>query len=637
MTGYLCGNQISFAFDGFRLIYSGMAVFMWAMCALLSPEYFKTYKNRGRYYAFFAITLIALIGVFLSADLFTTFIFFEIMSLTSYVWVAQDEKEKSLRAAATYLGVAVIGGLVMLMGLFMLYDLTGTLSVTGINEAINDLKASGVYEEALLNRKLRIIGALIFTGFAAKAGVYPLHIWLPKAHPVAPAPASALLSGILTKSGVFGVLIVTLYMMEEDQGWSKAMLVLGLITMLLGAILALFSTDLKRTLACSSMSQIGFIMTGIGMGSMLGEHGQIALRGTFLHMLNHSMIKLVLFLAAGVVYFNLHELDLNRIRGFGRNKNFLKIVFLIGACSIAGIPMFSGYVSKTLLHEGILEGSEILGIGATHITEWIFLFSGGCTLAYMLKLFMAIFIEKNKDEDLQKEYDEMKTLNHHTGRRYIGLMSTIALALSAAALFVPGILPYQIMDRAAGSAFGFLRLNGELHHVDYFSFENLKGSLISITVGIIMYFVFVRGFTVKDGEYVDRWPSKLDLEDLIYRPVLLVILPTIGTFFARICDNLIDAIIVLLRKTLYSDKPIPREYTEGNAITHAVGDCLDDIHRGLAGSDREPLRSYEHRLAMWYLMVSENGNIISRSLSFGLALASVGLLFTIGYVIIYLL
>lgn len=637
MTGFMCGNQISLAFDGFRLIYAGMAVFMWAMCALLSPEYFKTYKNTRRYYVFFAVTLFALIGVFLSADLFTTFIFFEIMSLTSYVWVAQDEKEKSLRAAATYLGVALIGGLVMLMGLFMLYDLLGTLSVADIPKAVSDLRASGVYGDAELTHKLRVIAALIFTGFAAKAGVYPLHIWLPKAHPVAPAPASALLSGILTKSGVFGVIIVTLYLMENDEGWAKAMLIMGLITMLLGAILALFSTDLKRTLACSSMSQIGFIMTGIAMGSMLGEHGEIALRGTFLHMMNHSMIKLVLFLSAGVVYFNLHELDLNKLRGFGRNKNFLKVVFLVGACSIAGIPMFSGYVSKTLLHEGILEGGEVLGIGATHLTEWIFLFSGGCTLAYMIKLFVAIFVEKNKDEDLQKEYDEMKTLNHHTGRKYIGTMSALALSISAVVLFIPGILPYMTMDKAASAAKLFLRVEGEAHHVNYFSFENLKGSLISITVGLIMYFVFVRGFTMKDKEYVDRWPAKLDLEDLIYRPILLIVLPAIGTFFARICDNLIDGIIVLLRKTLYTDKPIPREYTEGNAFTHAIGDGLDDIHRGLAGSDRDPLRSYEHRLAMWYLMMSENGNIISRSLSFGLALASVGLLFTIGYVIIYLL
>ncbi|MCR4789054.1 MAG: sodium:proton antiporter [Lachnospiraceae bacterium] len=636
--GSLCGNEISFAFDGLRVIYACVAVFMWAMCTLISPEYFRSYKNNRRYYVFFALTLPALIGVFLSGDLFTTFIFFEIMSLTSYVWVAQDERERSLRAAATYLGVAVIGGLVMLMGLFMLYDLAGTLNVSKLPDAVNSLASSGMYTEAALTKKLRIIGALIFTGFAAKAGVYPLHIWLPKAHPVAPAPASALLSGILTKSGIYGVLIVTLYIMQGDLGWAKAMLFLGLITMFLGAVLALFSVDLKRTLACSSMSQIGFIMTGIGMGAMLGAHGVVALRGTFLHMLNHSMIKLVLFLSAGVIYFNLHKLNINDIRGFGRNKNFLKIVFLIGACSIAGIPMFSGYVSKTLLHEGILEGTGILGTGTAGFAEWVFLFSGGCTLAYMIKLFVAIFVEKNEDENVQKEYDEMKKLNAHTQRGYIGLFSRLSLLISAAVLFVPGILPYATMDKAATAASSFLRIDQtSIHHVNYFSLENLKGSLISITIGIVLYFVFVRGVLMKKGKYVDRWPEKLDLENLIYRPVLLIILPSIGTFFSRICDDLVDGTIVLLRKTLFTDKPIPREYTEGNGLTHAIGDGMDDIHRALAGEDRDPLRSYEHRLAMWYMRFSENRTIISRSLSFGLALASVGLLFTIGYVIFYLL
>ena len=629
--GRICGNEINFIFDGFRLIYVAIAVFMWSICAAFSPEYFRSYENKKRYYIFFAVTLPALAGVFLGGDLFTVFIFFEIMSLTSYVWVVQDERKESLRAGATYLGVALIGGLVMLMGLFLLKDLLGTLVIADFPKAVNELYLSGQYSEYEVTRKLRIAAILVFFGFAAKAGVYPLHIWLPKAHPVAPAPASALLSGILTKSGVFGILAVSLYLMYEDAAWGKAMMALGLITMLLGALLALFSVDLKRTLACSSMSQIGFILTGIGAGNLLKEEGALALRGSFLHMMNHSMIKLVLFLAAGVVYMNLHKLDLNDIRGFGRNKNLLKIAFLTGACSIAGIPLFSGYVSKTLLHEGILECGKILGATTTGVCEWIFLFSGGCTLAYMLKLFVAVFAEKNPDENLQKKYDDKK-------KGYIGGLSGFALALSALGLFAFGIVPKVTMNTAADAAGGFLRLEqGAYLDVRYFSAENLKGSCISILIGTVLYFAVVRKLLMKDGKYVDRWPGKLDLENLVYRPLLLKILPAIGTFFARVCDNLVDWGIVLFRKTLYSDKAIPREYTEGNPLTHAIGDGLDDIHRTLAGEDREPQRSYEHRLAMWYLRFSENRNIISRSLSFGLALASVGLLFTIGYVIFYLI
>ena len=608
ILNYICGNGISFTIDGFRAVYVVIALFMWAMTALLSPEYFRSYTNRKRYYFFFVVTLLALIGVFTSADLFTTFIFFEIMSFTSYVWVAQDERPQSLRAAITYLSVAVIGGLVMLMGIFLLY--------------------AGGYNKYL-------VCGLIFFGFAAKAGVYPLHIWLPKAHPVAPAPASALLSGILTKSGVYGILILSFQMMFGDVKWGCAMLILGLITMFLGALLALFSIDLKRTLACSSMSQIGFIMTGIGMGTMLGEEGALAMRGTFLHMVNHSLIKLVLFMAAGVVYFNLHKLDLNEIRGFGRNKNFLKVVFAIGALSIAGIPLFSGYVSKTLLHEGILEGAGVvMGVGINRAVEWIFLLSGGCTLAYMTKLFICIFVEKNEDAALQAEYDAMKTLNPHTGRKYIGISSTIALGLSALVLFVLGVTPFITMDKIATLGHSFLGVSSEAHvAVNYFSLENLKGAAISITLGLLIYFFIIRKFMMKDGKYIDIWPQALDLEELIYRPLLLKILPGIGIFFARIADNVIDGIVVILRKTLYSDRAIPRDYAEGNSITHLLGNTLDKIHYGLTGTDRDPLKSYEHRMAIKHLQASENANIITRSLSFGLALASLGLLFTLGYLL----
>ena len=595
----ICGQGIGFTIDGFRIVYVAIATFMWAMTALFSPEYFKHYDHKKRYYFFFWVTFFALIGVFLSKDLFTTFIFFEIMSFTSYVWVAQDERPESLRAAITYLSVAVIGGLVMLMGLFLL--------------------ANGGYNKYLTC-------GLIFFGFAAKAGVYPLHIWLPKAHPVAPAPASALLSGILTKSGVFGILILSFQMMLGDVVWGKAMLLLGVITMVLGAVLALFSVDLKRTLACSSMSQIGFIMVGVGCGTMLHEEGALAMRGTMLHMVNHSLIKLVLFMAAGVVYFNLHKLDLNEIRGFGKNKTLLKVVFAIGALGIGGIPLFNGYISKTLLHEGILEASHFLG-NLTGVIEWTFLISGGCTLAYMIKLFVAVFVEKNENAEVQKKYDDMKG-------SYLSIPSRVALLLSAVILPVLGAFPHQTMDKLADMGSSFLNAPELEETIHYFNFENIKGGLISIVIGLLIYFVFIRKCLMKDNRYVDRWPKVLDLEELIYRPLLLVILPGIGIFFARICDSIVDGLVVILRKTLYSDRAIPRDYAEGNVFTHIIGGKLDDIHWGLVKEDRAPDKSYEHRLAMFNLKNWENVNIITRSLSFGLALACLGLLATLSYMLI---
>ncbi len=258
-----CGLGLALKLDGFRALYGSIAAFMWLMTTIFTQEYLHHYENKSRYLFFTLVTCGATVGVFLSADLFTTFIYFEIMSFTSYVMVIHEQTQKALKAGETYLAVAVLGGMVMLMGLFILYWQLGTL-------AMDELYAAA---EALQDpRWLMISGILILFGFGAKAGLFPLHIWLPKAHPVAPAPASALLSGILTKAGVFGMLVISTEMFRENLSWGALLLFLGVITMLLGAVLAVFSNNLKRTLACSSMSQIGFVTVGLAMVIFLGHH-----------------------------------------------------------------------------------------------------------------------------------------------------------------------------------------------------------------------------------------------------------------------------------------------------------------------------------------------------------------------------
>ena len=312
----VCGFGLTFQADGFRAIYACIAAFMWMMSGIFSPEYFSHHaENRGRYSLFNLLTLGATLGVFYSNDLYTTFIFFEIRSVTSFVMVAHEETPGAMRAAYTYLAVAVIGGMTTLMGLFLVYKQLGTFAFDAMAEA---KAAAGV--------DLTAASWLVVVGFAAKAGLYPLHIWLPKAHPVAPAPASALLSGILTKSGVFGLIVVCSRLMAGDAAFGNLLMVFACITMFLGALLALFSTDLKRTLACSSMSQIGFITVGLSTMVLLGEHGSFAAYGTVMHMANHSLIKLVLFMAAGVVYMNTHSLDLNVIRA---KKFFWNVIMLL--------------------------------------------------------------------------------------------------------------------------------------------------------------------------------------------------------------------------------------------------------------------------------------------------------------------
>uniref|UniRef100_UPI0040568124 complex I subunit 5 family protein n=1 Tax=Agathobacter sp. TaxID=2021311 RepID=UPI0040568124 len=618
----VCGMGLSFTIDGFRVLYGWIAALMWLMTSLFSTEYFAHYKNRNRYYLFLLLTLGATEAIFLSADLYTTFIFFEIMSVSSYVWVAQDERKPSMRAAETYLAVAIIGGLVMLMGLFLLYKETGTLVISKLHAAS---QGKQVYPAALC----------LFIGFGAKAGAFPLHIWLPKAHPVAPAPASALLSGILTKTGIFGILVISCQILLHDSLWGAFMLLIGVVTMFVGAVLAVFSIDFKRTLACSSVSQIGFILVGIGMQGLLAHENALAVRGTFLHMVNHSLFKLVLFMVAGVIYMNLHKLDLNDIRGFGRKKPLLAGIYLMGALGIGGIPLWSGYISKTLLHESIVEyihglehGEFISGlftVDAMRVIEWVFLISGGLTIAYMCKLFVAVFLEKNNDEEVQKAYDKKTNYMNNQSKFAVGTTSILFLVL--------GVFPNLIMDNLADMAQGFMGLEYNAHEVHYFIWANLKGSLISIVIGAIVYWLVVRKWMMQkqdDGSvvYINRWPKKMDLEDSLYRPILLKFLPGLFGTVCGVFDILTDAVVVLLRKTVYKDSRPEQELEEGNEVTHAFGTAFNKAEHLLNHTiwrEHPYEKDFEHRFALLYSGFKENMGMIGRSLSYGLILFSLGL------------
>lgn len=651
----ICGMGLHLRLDGFRLIYLAVAVFMWLVSGVFSLEYMAHYQNRKRYYLFFWATFLATVGVFLSADLYTTFIFFEIMSFTSYVWVAFDEKKESLKAAETYLAVAVIGGLVMLMGLFLLYDLLGTLEIDRLGEA-----ARLARQESGGSERLYVAGGLLLFGFGAKAGCFPLHIWLPKAHPVAPAPASALLSGILTKAGIFGIIVISCQLFEADGAWGLLIALLGLVTMFVGALLALFSINLKRTLACSSISQIGFIMTGIGMACLLksaGAENELAIRGAFLHMVNHSLFKLVLFLCAGAVYMNLHQLDLNDIRGFGRGKKLLFFCFLMGTLGISGVPLWSGYLSKTLLHESMVEFTAVASWpGFWRAAEWLFLLTGGMTAAYMVKLLVALFFERHPSR--QAEFDGRSA-------SYMKPASSAVLALAAVLIPVLGAFPGLFMDHFADWGQPFFN-GGELEEqVHYFFWGNIKGSLISLAIGAILYVTVVRGLLMErtaDGNrrYVDRWPSWLDLETLIYRPVLEKLLPGIGgavcgfidryfvsavvsvflngsAVLCRGMDHMADGLILLARKTTHHQQDGSLRKRESDRTAYILGTAADDFLRlwDRIFKGRKKMRpSVVPEFAEAEKRMKLTGRLVEESFSFGLMLFGIGLCLTLGYLLL---
>ncbi len=664
----ICGLGLTFRIDGFRLIFAAVTTYMWAMSSLFTKEYLAHYGRKGRYWFFLALTYLATMGVFLSDDLYTTFVFFEIMSLASYVCVIHDEKPATLRAGGVYLAVAVIGGLVSLMGIFLLYHLTGTLAIGRLRDACAAL-LQGTAEQ---RKWLWIAGVCVLVGFGAKAGMFPLHIWLPMAHPVAPAPASALLSGIITKSGVFGLLVLTADVFAGDASWGLLIVALGAVTMLLGGTLAMFSVDLKRTLACSSMSQLGMIAVGIGMQALLGEHNALAVRGTVLHMVNHATLKLTLFLAAGVVVMNLHELDLNKIRGYGRKKPLLKLAFLSGALGIGGIPLFSGYVSKTLLHESIVEYIELLhegqgwalsflsvhqAAGLFRVIEWLFLLTGGMTVAYMTKLFICLFVERSADASLQAKYD--------APGRYCTRLTAAVLAIAALIMPLFGMLPHLTLDKLADLGQGFLHGHSPAHPVAYFSLANLKGGCVSIAIGAALYLLFIRRalMTKKDGwrVYADRWPKKLDLLTLVYEPVVLRLLPdlcgavcralnmlsdglltflvsravpAVFGFICRVLEYVTDGLILLARRTTHRQLKPAQPAPEGYRFAYYTGSLLNSA---AARADRllhrqpDPDRDYVLYMARRQTLFRDTLRMVRASVSFSLLMLGLGLAAVVMY------
>jgi len=679
------GLGLHFMYSGFRGIFGVLTALAWFVTSLFSYEYMKNDTNVIRYDLFNLMTLGATMGIFYAADLFTLFFFFEMMSFTSFVWVAHRQTREALYAAGTYLGIAIAGGMAILMGLFIVYHQLGTLSFDRMYENAIVMVNSSNKTDVIW---LFAAAGCMFVGFGAKASAFPVHVWLPQSYTEAPAPATALLSAVLSKTGIFGILLVTLDVLPVQGSWGVFILMIGVVTMVLGGIKGVTSSNFKTTLAYSSMSQIGFILTGVGMQSLLAECLVIAsgmrdvdarwgvgtnewymdsehiveivkafgmaVNGTCLHMLNHSLVKLVLFMVAGVIFMQVGSYELNQVRGFGRKKPFLLVTFLLAAAGVGGIPLLNGYVSKTLLHESIAKYGALLSLAegsfiepmlsATSAmmkaVEILFLFSGGLTVAYMTKLFVVLFVEKNGDKKLQEMYEAKKD--------YASMSSKIAIAICALPIPFIGMLPNLVAKPVAEYGlvqwFGLSEvLEQQQENIHYFSLQNLSGALISITVGVLVYLfivriVMLRGvFTNKrDKGYHDIFPSWLNMEKYVYRAVLYTAMPFVLGIISRILDSIVDTVVVILRKTVYSDRALPYELPEGNRITHRIGYIMERVrllyYAVMRKEGYEP-KNYEHKLAMKGTDLFENFRIIECSLSFGLFMFCVGL----GLTMIYLL
>ncbi len=392
--------DLTFRVDFLSFFIAIIASFVWLMATFFAVDYMNHEKNRGRFFAFFLLTLTGTVGVPLAGDLLSLLFFFELMSLASYVLVVHTQTDEAYKAGNLYLYLGVFGGMCLLTGIGLIYFYCGTLDIAHLLCMTDGL-----------NIYLLVAGLMMIIGFGIKAGMFPLHIWLPKAHPVAPAPASALLSGIMIKTGAYGIIrtinmiytpdatsmsgdnissaINNLWSLVSNAGY--AIIWFGIVTMFFGAAIALLQNNIKKLLACSSISQIGYIIMGIGVAAYLGYDGAMGLAGATYHVLNHAFFKSTLFLSAGAIVYLTGELNMEKLGGLRHKLPFTTAVVLIASLGIVGMPLFNGYASKTLLHHAIVEAFEHHHVYSLYIAEKLFTITSAGTVCYFIKFLYFTF------------------------------------------------------------------------------------------------------------------------------------------------------------------------------------------------------------------------------------------------------
>ncbi len=367
---------VSFRVDSLGLLLGAVAAFIWTMAAVYSLEYMKHEHHKKRYYPFLMLALSGCLGTFFAGDLFTLFVFFELMSLSAYVLVIHEETPEAMRAGYKYLIMTIIGGLCIFMGIAVTYQIAGDLA----------LGKGGLFGEASTIALIGFIGFLI--GFGIKAGMVPLHVWLPDAHPVAPSPASALLSGLMIKTGAYGLIrvIYDVYGLEliRQAGWNEIIVYLAAITIFLGSAVAIVQDDLKRRLAYSSIGQMGYILLGMALLS------PTALTGTIFHIFSHAFMKSTLFLCAGAILKGVGTRSIRQMSGIGPRMPFTLGAFTVASLAMIGIPPFNAFLSKWQISLGALDVGRPFFVG-------LLLLSSFMNMAYYMPIIIAAFCGLKED------------------------------------------------------------------------------------------------------------------------------------------------------------------------------------------------------------------------------------------------
>jgi len=353
------------------------------LVGLASSIYSASYMNHdtglNSYYTLLSAMILGMVGVVSAGDFFTFFLFWEIMSISSYALVAfRKDRWEPVEAGFKYLVMSSAGSALMLSGIAIVYGIVGTLNFAGIALATR---------APILTSDPWIILAisLLIVGFGIKAAIAPMHTWLPDAHPAAPSPISSLLSGVMIKTGIYGLLRFYILFQTLHVYWGFILSILAFLTMFIGNLTAMFQTDIKRLLAYSSIAQVGYITFALSIGTVQSVSAGL------LHVFNHAMMKGLLFMAAGAFYHATGSRDISVLEGIGRRMKITGILLSIGLLAIAGMPGLNGFISELLIVSAAIQ-RELYIQAALTILNFVI------SVAYYLRLLQRIMLREPKGD-----------------------------------------------------------------------------------------------------------------------------------------------------------------------------------------------------------------------------------------------
>ncbi|PHQ39270.1 cation:proton antiporter [Halorubrum persicum] len=399
---FLPGIEFALRADALGMLFAFLASGLWIVTSFYSIGYMRgnDETNQTRYFAAFAVSLSATMGIAFAGNLVTIFVFYEVLSIATYPLVAHDETDEARAAGRKYLAYTMFGGgVLVLAGTALVYLIAGNVSFT----------AGGIQELANADPGLAMLAFfLLAIGFGVKAGIMPLHQWLPEAM-VAPTPVSGLLHAVaVVKSGAFGVSRVVLdvfgpelvFDLSLPLGFSAGLVLstIGAITLTAASIIALRKDHLKQRLAYSTVSQLSYIILGLGL---FGWYGLV---GALLHIPAHAFMKLTLFFCAGNIHVSTHTDYISEMAGIGKRMPLTMGAFTVASLGMAGIPLLAGFVSKYyMLIGGIRMGAQLTPVA--YYLVGALLLSGVLNIAYFWPVIYTAFFEAEDAHDAKPLVD----------------------------------------------------------------------------------------------------------------------------------------------------------------------------------------------------------------------------------------